>query len=258
LAVADDTRLARISSARRLRSWPGTGGRIVRALAHEEAKAFYDKFGNKQDRQAFYEEAALRAMVAHAALDQAHFVVEFGCGTGRLALELMQLLPDHARYLGTDLSATMVAIAAKRLAPYKARASAMLTNGSPTLPVEDCSVDRLISTYVFDLLADVERGLFLADAARALRPGGLLCLAGITDGTTPVSRAVMSGWRWLFALNPRWVGGCRPTRAREYLQPECWQVEHHGIVVSWGIASEVVVAARLPKSTPNAALEKVR
>jgi len=215
----------------------------VRTLSHEEAKAFYDRFGTKQDQQAFYEETALRAMVANAALDQAHFVVEFGCGTGRLALELMQLLPDNARYLGTDISATMVAIAAKRLAPYKARASVLVTNGSPTLPVEDSSVDRLISSYVVDLLADVERRQFLAEAARVLRPGGLLCLTGITDGTTAVSRVVMSGWQWLFRMNPRWVGGCRPTRACEYLQPESWKIEYRRVVVSWCIASEVVIAS---------------
>ncbi|MGD2139380.1 MAG: class I SAM-dependent methyltransferase [Burkholderiales bacterium] len=216
----------------------------MRTLTHAEARSFYDKFGSKQDQQMFYEEAALSAMVSNAALEQAQSVVEFGCGTGRLALQLLQRhLPESARYLGTDLSSTMVAIATERLRPYTGRASAVVAAGAPALPVQDASVDRLISTYVFDLLSEAEREEFLIEATRVLGTDGLLCLAGITNGNTPVSRAVMAAWQWLFALNPRWVGGCRPTRASEYLSARAWQILYHETFVSWGIASEVVIAS---------------
>ncbi len=216
----------------------------MRTLTHAEAKSFYDRFGRKQDRQAFYEEAALSAMVANAAMGQAKFVVEFGCGTGRLALELLQRhLPENARYLATDLSSTMLAIAAGRLRPYADRASVVPADGPPALPVGSASVDRVVSTYVFDLLPERDRTRFLAEAARVLDAGGLLCLAGITDGKTVMSRAVMAAWRWLFGLNPRCVGGCRPTRAIEYLSAESWRIRYHEVVVSWGIASEVVIAS---------------
>ncbi len=216
---------------------------MTRTLTHEEAKAFYDGFGFKQDQQAFYEEVALQALLANASLDNARSVVEFGCGTGRLALELLHRLPDDARYLGTDISSTMIAIAGERLASYDSRATVVLAGGPPVLPVEDASVDRVVSTYVFDLLSEDGRKQFLAEAARVLRPGGLLCLAGITNGKSPISRAVMSGWQWVFALNPRWVGGCRPTRTAGYLSEESWQIRYHHVFVSWGIASEVVVAS---------------
>ena len=222
----------------------------MRTLTHDEAKSFYDRFGAKQDRQAFYEARALQAILTHASLDQAHSVLEFGCGTGRFALELLQRhLPEDARYLGTDISSTMVSIASERLKPYASRASVALTNGPPILLAEDASVDRLISTYVFDLLPDSERKQFLAEASRVLRPGGMLCLAGITSGTTPVSRVVMSAWQWLFARSPHVVGGCRPTRAVEYLPAEFWQTRYREVVVSWGVASEVVIAS---PQTPGA------
>lgn len=218
--------------------------RDVRTLTHIEAKSYYDRFGRMQDTQAFYEDAAINAMVTNAAMAQAQFVVEFGCGTGRLAVELLERhLPVDARYVGTEVSSTMVAIAGERLRPYANRASVMPTDGSPALPVEDASVDRVIATYVFDLLGETDRTQFLAEAARVLRTEGLLCLVGITNGNNAISRAVMSAWRGIFNLNPRLVGGCRPTCAIGYLSAGSWDIRYHDVLVSWGVASEVVIAS---------------
>ena len=219
--------------------------RDVRTLTHSEAKSYYDRFGRMQDTQAFYEDAAINAMVANAAMAQVQFVVEIGCGTGRLALELLkQHLPDTACYLGTEISSTMVAIAGERLRPYASRASVMPTDGSPVLPVEAASVDRVIATYVFDLLGEADRRRFIDEAARVLKAGGLLCLVGITGGKNAISRAVMSAWRGIFKLNPRLVGGCRPTRAIDYLSAGSWDIRYHDVLVSWGVASEVVIASK--------------
>jgi ubiquinone/menaquinone biosynthesis C-methylase UbiE len=220
------------------------GKRTVRTLTHEEAKAFYDKFGHKQDQQGFYEEPALEVLIARASLGDARSVVEFGCGTGRLALELLQHnLPEDARYLGTDISSTMVNIASDRLTPFASRAKVLQTQGEPKLPMPATSADRVVSAYVFDLLSDAEREELLAEVRRVLKVDGLLCLCGITQGTTLVSRAVMSGWNWIYARSPRLVGGCRPTRAAKLLQAVGWQIRHHQVVVAWGVASEVVIAS---------------
>jgi ubiquinone/menaquinone biosynthesis C-methylase UbiE len=221
----------------------------MRTLSREEAKSFYDDFGDKQDRQSFYEDRALQLLVANAAFDGVQHVLEFGCGTGRFALDLLQHhLPGSARYLGMDISSTMVDLAAARLAQFAPRASIVLVEGTPALPAEDASVDRFVSTYVFDLLPASEQLQLLAEAVRVLRPDGLLCLVGITSGITPLSRAVMGAWQWLFARNPSWVGGCRPTRVTEFFPGHSWQVRYRTVVISWGIASEVVVAAPLHRT----------
>ena len=39
-----------------------TGGRDERTLGRAEARAFYDAFGSRQDRQAFYEDVALEGI----------------------------------------------------------------------------------------------------------------------------------------------------------------------------------------------------
>ena len=44
--------------------------------------------GAKSDTQCFYEQPALTDLVAHLELAGAEKVIEFGCGTGRLAEEV--------------------------------------------------------------------------------------------------------------------------------------------------------------------------
>ncbi len=216
----------------------------MRTLTPDEARAFYDRFGKKQDRQTFYEASALDALVAHSEFETARSVFEFGCGTGRFALEILERrLPAAARYLGVDLSTTMVRLASERLSPFADRASARLVSGDPVLPLPDGSIDRFVSTYVLDLLPKAAVQKVLGEARRVLRPGGLLCLAGITPGATPLSRFVMGTWQRVVAVNPAWVGGCRPTRLTEYVVPAHWVIQFRSVVVAWGVASEVLVAA---------------
>ncbi len=216
----------------------------MRTLTVEEARDFYDRFGTKQDKQTFYEKPALDVLVANATLSDAQSVFEFGCGTGRFALELLrQHLPSTAHYLGIDISTTMVHTAAERLVPFAPRAAAVLARTDATLPPPDASVDRFISTYVLDLLPDSSVRKVLSESRRVLRPGGLLCLAGVTHGTTVLSRVVMSAWQWLFSTNPAWVGGCRPTSLAEFLGSQEWSIHTHQVVVAWGVASEVLIAS---------------
>lgn len=224
----------------------------MRTLTPEEAKAFYDHFGAKQDRQAFYEAPALRALVANSSLPEATSVFEYGCGTGQLAATLLrEQLSPSASYLGIDISTTMTRLASDRLAGFSPRASIQQVEPSTTaLPAGSATADRFLSTYVLDLLPDAAVRRVLAEAARILRPGGLLCLAGVTHGATILSRVVMSGWRLLFNRRPAWVGGCRPTSLSHFVTPDAWATHCHQTVVSWGIASEVLVAS--PRGTAAA------
>lgn len=218
-----------------------------RTLTREQARAFYDGFGARQDAQAFYEDAATDDLIAHADFEHAKSVLEFGCGTGRFALLLFERhLPDACTYRGVDVSSTMIALAEERLAPWRDRARTELSDGSIRLPVGDAAVDRIVSNYVLDLLSEDDIRTLVAEAQRVLRPGGLLCLASLTYGGTLPARAVSWMWRRLHALRPTLVGGCRPIRLLDYLPGQSWRVDYHHVVTRWCLSSEVVVAARLP------------
>jgi SAM-dependent methyltransferase len=99
-------------------------------LEPSEARAFYDRFGKKQNAQAFYEEPVLKNLVDHAHFDAAKKVFEFGCGTGRFADHLLaRNLRASATYLGCDLSPTMVRLAKQRLAAHAERAQVVQSDG---------------------------------------------------------------------------------------------------------------------------------
>ena len=221
----------------------GRGNSVTRTLSHRQARAFYDGFGARQDRQGWYEDAALTELIAHADFAQAGRVIEFGCGTGRFAASLLAgPLADDALWLGLDISRTMAGLARDRLRAYADRATVLLTDGRMALPVTDDSVDRVIATYVLDLLSADDCRMFVAEARRVLAPGGLLCLCGLTGGATPLARLVTTVWRSVHAINPKWVGGCRPMSLMRFVEDPDWQTVHHGVVTRRGISSEVLIA----------------
>jgi ubiquinone/menaquinone biosynthesis C-methylase UbiE len=216
----------------------------MQTLTLEEAKAYYDNFGAKQDSQAFYEGPAIRRLIANGHFERASSVFEFGCGTGRFAQELIdEHLPPDAIYCGTDVSSTMIQLATERLKPFGPRVMVSQSSTNVDVPVGDNSIDRFVSTYVFDLLPKAVAEKVLDEAHRALQPDGLLCLAGITAGRTFISRIVMNIWGWVFSQRSSIVGGCRPTELAELLPASQWKIRHRSVVVPWGIASEVVIAA---------------
>ena len=215
-----------------------------RYLGPEKAKRFYDRLGSRQDWQGFFENPAINELIAHASFESAHSVFEFGCATGALAPRLsQQQLPANARYVGLDISGTMVSLARERLKPWSDRARVLQSDGSPCIPEPDRSFDRFVSTYVFDLLSPDFIDQLLSEAHRLLLPGGKLCLVSMTFGVSFLSRAACWGWQRLWRLRPGIVGGCHPIELSEYLRSEWWIPGYTNKVTSWGVTSEVLVVS---------------
>lgn len=212
-------------------------------LSHAQAKRFYDRFGSKQDAQGFYEDKAIDELIAHADFEHAHALFELGCGTGRLALRLLNSqLPADASYLGMDLSDTMIALARQRLTPYINRVSVVQSSGNMQFPLSDESVDRVISTYVFDLLSAADVNQAIAEARRVLRPKGKLCLVSLSHGVNLLSQFVCRLWSGLFHLHAPLVGGCRPIQLLPYFDSRLWSVSYHHVKTQYGVPSEILIA----------------
>jgi ubiquinone/menaquinone biosynthesis C-methylase UbiE len=217
----------------------------VRTLTHEEARRLYDRIGSRQDTQAFYEDRANDQLVRHAKLGKASSVFEFGCGTGRFAHRLLSehLSPD-ALYCGFDLSPTMVRLAQQRLAPFGPRAEVVLTDGKLPIDRPSESIDRFLSTFVFDLLSEEDIEGVVHEAHRMLKPGGLICLSSLSTGSGAASRVIAAVWSRIHALHPALVGGCRPLDLLAHLPSAQWQVHQHGRLAPFGLPSDAVVAER--------------
>lgn len=218
---------------------------MTRPVDKTAITAFYDRFGARQDRQSFYEDPALARMIRHGDFAAARSVFEFGCGTGRLAENLLRNhLPDHCSYLGLDASATMVELAARSISPWRDRARIAKSNGSLTFPPRGGACDRFVTTYVLDILSQPDIDAVLAQAHHILAPGGLFCATCLTEGATPASRAVTAVWKLAYRIRPLLVGGCRPLALAGRFQSSTWTVLHQSVVTSFAISSEIVVAKR--------------
>jgi len=215
----------------------------ARFITPEQARRFYDRIGRGQDARPLSERRALDALAAQGDFGSAAAVLEFGCGTGRFAARLLREgLPGDATYLGLDVSPHMVRLARAALARWPGRARVELTDGSVRLPVPDASVDRVVSTYVLDLLSPADAAAFMAEARRVLRPGGLLAVASLAPGRTPPARLVTLLWQTLWRLNPALLGGCRPLRLGDLPDPDAWIVLARFPVTDWFLSSDVLVA----------------
>jgi ubiquinone/menaquinone biosynthesis C-methylase UbiE len=215
----------------------------ARFITHQQARRFYDRIGRGQDARPISERRALDALAARGDFEHAAAVLEFGCGTGRFAARLLrESLPSDATYLGLDVSPHMVELASAAVAPWTGRARIQLTDGSVHFPVPDASCDRVVSTYVLDLLSPADADALVAEARRVLRPGGLLALASLAPGRTASARVVTRLWQALWNLNPALLGGCRPLQLRTLLDAADWDLRDGSTVTDWFLSSDVLVA----------------
>lgn len=220
---------------------------MTSTLTPAQARRYYDRNAHKQDAQGWYEDAALDRLIALGEFGGANAVLEVGCGTGKLAaLLLRDHLTPHATYIGVDISNSMLARAGTKLKKYALRAK--LRPGDVTLGLTSPneSADRIIATYLFDLLSVTHSKNLLAEMHRVLRPGGLICIAGLTRKTQEPEMNIFSQlWALMQRVWPSLVGGCRPVQMLPMLEEDQWRVVAHESVAPRGLASEILIARKV-------------
>ena len=132
--------------------------------------------------------------LALGALWPGEVVLDLGCGAGMDSLLAARLVGPTGRVIGVDMTGPMV---------EKARANALAAGvenaefrhgEADHLPVDDRTVDVVISNGVFNLCPD-KPGV-LAEVFRVLRPGGRLQMADILlkEDVTPEEVARAGEW----------------------------------------------------------------
>ena len=116
------------------------------------------------------------ALKAHG-LRPDHLVVDIGCGTGRLALQLAER--GHERYAGFDIIASAVSYA--REACGRPEWEFGVTDGL-RIPFLDSVADFACFFSVFTHVAHEHTYLYLEEARRLLRPGGLVVFTFLEFG----------------------------------------------------------------------------
>lgn len=144
-----------------LKTYPTHVARLRSQL--DEASAFEAAVGGDFMTVGKLERALLRSL----GLRSHDLVVDVGCGSGRLAL---QLSPTPAqRYIGTDIVPDLLDYA-RRLC-RRADWTFLCTKGS-TIPCESGAADFVCFFSVFTHLTHEDSFRYLREAKRVIRPGG--------------------------------------------------------------------------------------
>lgn len=114
-----------------------------------------------------------RSIVQRAlALEPGQHVLDIGSGPGLLAREMANAVGPTGRVCGVDLADAMLAIGRKRCADLPQ--VSFEPGDAAALPFEDQTFDAVVSTQVYEYVPDIPGAL--AEAARVLKPGGLLAV----------------------------------------------------------------------------------
>ena len=130
-------------------------------------------------------------------------VLEIGVGSG-LNLPLYTDKADHV--IGLDPSPKLLEMA-RRACNQAARPVELVEGSAQAIPLEDKSVDTVVTTWTLCTIPDAGRAL--AEMRRVLRPGGRLLFVAHGRSPDPGVR------RWQDRLTPVWKrigGGCHLNR----------------------------------------------
>ena len=113
---------------------------------------------------------ARRRLLDQAQIRSGHRVLDVGCGTGSLTIQLKRLNPE-TDVVGLDPDPKALALAKRKA--MRAAVSIQLDRGfGDELPYPDGSFDRVLSSLMFHHVPTDEKGKTLRAVRRVLKPGG--------------------------------------------------------------------------------------
>jgi len=117
---------------------------------------------------------ARRTLIGQAELEPGHDVLDVGCGTGTLVLQIGTSFPS---VVAVGLDPDPKALARARRKAERAGAAVRFDQGfADALPYPDASFDRVFSSMMFHHVETADKEKMLREVRRVLRPGGSLHL----------------------------------------------------------------------------------
>jgi len=113
----------------------------------------------------------------HGRVEPGQTVLDLGCGAGTDLLISAQMVGPDGRVIGVDMTESMLKRARESAAAMDLHNVELHQSLIESLPIEDASVDVVISNGVIDLVPD--KDAVFGEIDRVLRPGGRLQIADV-------------------------------------------------------------------------------
>ncbi|MCB0405303.1 MAG: class I SAM-dependent methyltransferase [Bdellovibrionales bacterium] len=147
---------------------------------------FYYRLASLYDSFSAAEFKLGRSLVKRSALRPGEQILEVGCGTGRLLMEIARCVSPGGSATGVDLSEPMIRIARSRAKKTKLEPAVQLLQGDLlNLPFGDETFDKVFSCFTLELFPEADRLGALKEMYRVLRPGGILAVASLNAHESP-------------------------------------------------------------------------
>jgi len=143
----------------------------IPALGYDYLTLLYDPLVGITTREMAFK----HRLVEEARVDEAHRVLDVGCGTGTLLI-LVRERSQFAIAMGLDGDAQVLTIARSKT-DKRAQEIILVEAFSFSIPFADCSFDRVLSSLMFHHLTRTEKVRTLREVFRVLRPSGELHVA---------------------------------------------------------------------------------
>ncbi|OGO78980.1 MAG: methyltransferase type 11 [Clostridiales bacterium GWB2_37_7] len=132
-------------------------------------------------------------LIKQAKLSEAKYVLDFGCGTGTLAM-MIKSLHKQVRIFGVDVDKKILEIAQKKLDVADLDINLSLYDGL-TLPYESKSFDKVLSSLVFHHLNREKKINALKEIYRVLKDDGELYILDFGKAPNILVRILFMFWQ---------------------------------------------------------------
>ncbi len=194
--------------------------------------------------------------LAFSEVQQGQVVVDLGCGAGIDLILAARKVGPSGRVIGVDMTPEMIVRARQNLEHAGVQNAEVREGYIESLPVEDASVDWVLSNCVISLSPDKPK--VFAEIARVLRPGGRFSISDLVVSEMPP-------WlRDLPVLHNACIGGaideeayveglrCAGLSEVRVVSRQAYDAEQIAALVASG---EVIVPKDLPEAIVRAGVE---
>ncbi len=213
-----------------------------------DARVSQNRIGGVYDRIApiydvwakLTESRARKRSLELADIQDGQHILEVAVGTGLAFYEIVKSNPNGSN-TGFDLSPGMLAKATNRLRTLDTANYSLAAGTAFDLEVEDESIDLLMNSYMFDLIAFDDMNAVIGEFRRVLKKDGKLVLVNMTVAEGLGGRL----YETIYRISPASMGGCRGVRMAEKLQQFGFRVEARETVRQMLFPSEVILARKI-------------